>query len=337
MHTPPRPRLWRRLLLACALGVALALTIGFFFRDWLLEYWHGADALGNRFQPGALTDYVPDDSEAVLAVNVRSLRESPLARQQLGPPLLQILRQGQRQVAWMDLLGIDPLADLDSLLFSFAPGGGKEPLWLARGRLDPSRIQIGPNKLQEIPLDGFHVWESRDRQTRESTLIAPVGDMLVASGTRGRVLAALKQASDPQPLTIRDATLRELLTKEDRRQSIWLAASCRKLGPLVGVDNFWLRSILRPLLAHAESVYGSIQCAEDLRAELDFGAASVEDAQKLETALRSVCDLAREGSWLLSRQKELLPLLRLLGTARISRQDKSIQLRSRLTAEQLEE
>lgn len=337
MQGVPRRRLWRTCLLAGVLGAALALLLGFLFRDGLLRIWRGDNDTSNRFPSGVLADYVPEDSEAVLAVNVRTLRESPLGWQQLGPSVQQLLRQAERRLRWLDLLGLKPLDDLDSLNISFAPAIGGEPLWLARGRLDRSRIQTGPNKLHEATLDHFRVWEYVDRPAKQTTLLTPVGDMLIVSETRSRLLAALQQASDPWPVAVRDATLRQLLGQVDRQQSLWLAASIKSLGAIAGIDNYLLKLVLRPLLAHAESVYGGISCGEDVRAEFHFGASTDEDAARLETALQSICETAPGAALFLGRQKELLPLLRLLGAAKIRRDGKMILLRSRLTETQREE
>jgi hypothetical protein len=332
----PRRRPRCLLLRAGITLAALTLLLGFLFRDWLLSRWRAEDELGNRFPPGALAAYIPEDSEAVLAVNVRSLLESPVGRRRLAPLLQQLIRQAGRQLRWMDLLGVNPIDDLDYLQISFAPGAGGEPLWLARGRLDRARIQTGPDKLQETAVDHFRVWEYTDRPAKRTTLLAPAGDMLVVSETRGRVLAALKQASNPRPITVRDATLREVLSKVDRRQSLWLAASIKSLGPVSGIDNYLLNMLLRPLLAHAESVYGGITCAEDVQVELHFRTATEERAEKLETDLQSLCEAAPGAALLLGRQKDLPPLLRLLSSGKISREGKMILLRCRLAADQLE-
>jgi hypothetical protein len=314
---------------------ALAVLLGFLFRDWLLSRWHTEDDLGNRFPPGALLDYVPEDSEAVLAVNVRSLLESPVGRR-LAPSLQQLIRRGERQLPWMDLLGVNPIDDLDYLQISFAPGSGGEPLWLARGRLDRSRIQIGPEKLQETTVDHFRVWEYTERRTKRTTRIAPVGDMLVISETPGQVLAALKQASAPQPITVRDGTLRELLTKVDRQQSLWLVASIKRLGSIAEIEDPVLKFVLRPVLEHTESVYGSIACREDVQVELHFRAATEERAKRLAAVLQSICEGAPGFAMLFGRQKELLPLFRLLSNGKTHREGNEVLLRCELAADQLE-
>lgn len=326
-----RNRRRRTLLLAGMAGGALIILLVFLFRDRLP--WFGGDDAGNGFPTGFLADYIPEDSEAVVGVNVRSLRESPVARLHLVPLWQHLVRQAGRRLRWMELLGLNTLDDLDTIQISFAPKDGAQPLWLMSGRLDRTRFQIGPNKLSETTLDRFRVWEYTDETAKRTTLLAPVGDMLVIGETERRVRAAL----NPQAVAVRDARLRQLLTKVDRQQAAWLAVSIESLGPLGDLKEF---SMIRPLLGHAESVRGGITCAEDVRADFAFGTATDGDAVRLETSLKSICDIAAvPGAALLlglGRQKELMPLLRFLAAGNISREEQTIWLRSRLTEEQLE-
>lgn len=321
----------RTLLLAGMTGGTLIILLVFLFRDRLP--WFGGDDAGNGFPPGVLADYVPEDSEAVVGVNVRSLRESPVARFHLVPSWKQLMRQTGPRLRWIELLGINTLDDLDTIQISFAPKDGSQPLWLLGGRLDRARFQIGPDKLSETTLDRFRVWEYTDDTAKRTTLLAPVGDMLVVGETERRVRAAL----NPQAIAVRNAKLRELLAKVDRRQTLWLAVSIESLGPLGDLKEF---SIIRPLLGHAESIRGGITCAEDVRADFAFGTATDEDAARMEASLKSICEIAAvPGAALLlglGRQKELLPLLRLLAAGKIEREGRTVWLRSRLTGDQLE-
>lgn len=324
----------RLFVLAAATCAGFALLLACLSGAWLIRNWQGDD-WGNRVPPDVLADYVPEDSVAVLAVNVRQLLATPSGRQYLKPWLQQLSEQAESELRWIDLAGIKPIGDIDTLFVSFPSGSGAEPLWLARGRFDRSRFRIGPDKLQEKLLDRYRIWEYSDRPMKRTTLLAVAGDTLVISETRNRIQAALKQVGDPQPIHVRDAALCKLLNQVDRRQTLWLAASMRRLGPISGIDNYLLKMVLRPLLARAESVYGGITCDEDLRAELHFGAATDEDAIHLETDLKSLCEAA-PGAVLLSRHKEILPLLQLLGAGQIHRDGKTIMLRCRLPAGQLE-
>ncbi|HJU11469.1 MAG TPA: hypothetical protein VJ728_11360 [Candidatus Binataceae bacterium] len=329
-----RPR--RLLLLAGTTGASFIVLITIVFYSWVLRAGRdGDDDLGNRVPPGVLADYMPEDSAAVLVVNVRQLRETAMGRQNLWPSIQQLTRQIERRLPWLRLAGINPLDDLDTLLISFASKGSGEPILLARGQFDRSRLQIGPDKLQESTLDHYRIWEYSEPDVKQTTLIALVGATLVVSETRSRVQAALRQASDPQPIRVHDTILRQMLAKVDRRQSLWLAASIKGLGSISTIDNYLLKMILRPLAAHAESVYGGIAFTEDLQAELHFSTCTDDDADRLEADLKSICEAA-PGITLLGRNNELLPLLRLLAVGQISREGKNILLRCRLTADQLE-
>jgi hypothetical protein len=337
MAAESTPRRRRRLLLvASTTGACVTVLIVIVVCTWVLRAGRdGDDDLNNRVPAGALADYVPEDSAAVLFVDVGQFRETPVGRQYLWPTMQQLARQLQWRLPWLKLVGINTLDDFDTLRISFASKGGGEPMLLARGQFDRSRLQIGPDKLQERTLDHFRIWEYSEPEAKQTTLIAPVADMLVVSETRNRVQAALKQASDPQPIRVRDAILRQVLAKVDRRQSLWLAASMKKLASISELDNYLLKMILRPLVAHAESVYGGITCTEDLQAELHFSTTTEADASRLESDLRSICEAA-PGIMLLGRKSEPQPLLQLLAAGQIKREGKTILFRCRLTTDQAE-
>lgn len=324
----------RRWLLTGTVGVLLLVPAAFYLRDWIPGPWRSSEAWNDRLPSDVLADYVPEDSAALLTVDVPSLRESPMGRKRLVPLVQQLVREGEGELSWIAWLGIDPLNDLDSLQISFASGGVGQPLWLARGRLDRSRFH-STEQAREITVDHFRMWEYRDRQTKRTTTLAAAGDALLASETPARVLAALKYARK-RPAGKSDApvSLREMLTKVDRRQSVWVAASLEKLGSVRRIDNFWLEAVLRPLLTHAASVYGGITCGEDVRADLHFHAATEENAERLEADLKSLREMTGGASLFLGRQHELLPLLLLLGAAETNRDGNNVSLHCRLSEEQ---
>jgi hypothetical protein len=329
-----RRRPLRLLALAGVMGFALAFVLALSLDIWPFRSWRGEER-GDYRSSGLLADYVPEDSAAVIAVNFRQLLESSIGKQHLRMWLQQLLARSARQLPWLEMTGIKPADDIDTLLISFPSAGGGESLLLARGRFAPSRFQVGADFSEQKKLDSFRVWEYHNRAAKETTWLAAAGDMVVISQTRTRVQTALKQVREPQPISVRDGRLRELLTKGDRQQSLWLAASVKELGPASGIDNYLLRMMLRPLLAHAECVYGGITCSEDIRAELHFSTGTEEDAAQLEADLKSMCEAA-PGVALLGRQSEFLPLLRLLGASQIHREGKSILLHSRLRPDQID-
>jgi hypothetical protein len=326
-------RPWRILLLTALVGAGLVLGAGWLLRDWLPGLGRSDE---DQFAPDALAGYVPEDSGAVLTLDLQSIREAPVVRRHLEAPLRHLVRRGEGRLPWLKLAGIDPLADVDWLQLSFAPESGAQPLWLARGRFDRARFQVGPGKLRTKTEDHFRVYEYAGRPGPATTL-APVGDILAFSETPARVTGALVHASHPGPSLVQDPILRELLSTVDRRQSLWLVASLPKLGPVARLDNFALELVLHPIMTHAESVHGGVRCGDDLRAEFHFRAVSEESAGKLAELIQSACGVAQTLPDLPGIDPDLAPLLRLLGTGRLARQGKAVVLRCRLTADQLGE
>lgn len=334
-----RRRRGRIFWLIGAIGIVLLVSAAFIFRDWIPGPWRSPEAWNDRFPSDVLAEYLPEDSAAVIVVDLPLLRQSPVGRKHLMSFLKQLVREAEGEFAWLSWLGINPLDDLDSLQISFAAGGEGQPLWLARGRVDRSHFHVAAQGTEKV-VDHFRVWEYADRQSKRKTTLAAAGDVLLVSDTSARVIAALKYGRERQTgkldlHPVRDPMLRDMLAKVDRRRSIWLAASMNKLGSVRRIDNFWLEAILRPLLSHAESVRGGFTCAEDVRADLLFQAATEEKAAQLETDLKRLHELAGGASLLLSRQNELLPLLRLLGTGETKREGTNVLLHCRVAGDQL--
>ncbi len=318
-------------------SAVILLIAAFFFRDALWNWWTGGLEAEDHFATGALDDYVPEDSEAILVADLRSLLQSPVGRRHLKPIVQQLLRRTDALPRWLELLGVNPENDLDLIRISFAPGSGGSPLWLMRGRFDRTRAHIGPDKLREKRLGRYRLWEYNDTAAKQTTLLALAGDTLIVGETQDRVREALEQAHDPRSISVRDATLGTLLTKVDRRQPLWVAASIKSLGSIANIDNYLLRMVVNPLFQNANSLYGGVKVADDLRLELTVATTTAEQADRLQFDLRDMRDAAPGAALLLGDQKELAPLLRLLGSTKIGREGKVLRLHGRLAADQWSE
>ncbi len=331
-----RPRRARWISVVFASAVVLTVAV-FILRNSFWDWWTGGLEGEEPFASGALDDYVPEDSEALLVADLHALLQSSVGRQRLKPILQRLLRQSDALPRWMEMLEVNPENDLDLVRISFAPGSGAAPLWLMRGRFDCSRAHIGPEKLRERRLGRYRLWEYTESAAKRTVLIALAGDTLIAGETQERVREALEQARDPHSISVRDATLGKLLTKVDRRQPLWLAASMKSLGSIANIDNYLLRMVVNPLLQNADSLYGGVKVADDLRLELTIGTTTAEQADRLQIELRSLREAAPGAALLLGDQKELTPVLRLLGTSKVSREGKILRLHSRLSADQWSE
>jgi hypothetical protein len=285
---------------------------------------------GAVFADDALADYLPADAGAVYTLDVRRTLESPAGRRVVGP-LRLFLDKEKGNHPWIDDLGADPVNDIDWAQFLFCPPDLDHPLVLLRGRLDAARLSVGPGKLGETSDGPFTFFELPGR----ATSLARAGDTVAVCDSRPRFLAALNYAVAPRPVVLQDARLRELLRQVDRKQSVWLAVSFDKLGPVPRLADFGLETVLRPVLRYAESVRGGVTVGEDVRGEFVFRARTDADAGELDQDLTASCTVAQGAYLIPGLDPSLLPLLEFMGTGATSRDGREITLRCRLPAERI--
>src|SRR5947209_2985124 len=96
------------LLTVVAAAVFLVLHFGNFFAT-------------ATFPPGALNDYLPPDTAAVIAFDLQDLRAKNAQEKPLGKALFEALTKEDIGIPFA-LLGIDPAADVDLIRLAFTAG-----------------------------------------------------------------------------------------------------------------------------------------------------------------------------------------------------------------------
>jgi hypothetical protein len=286
------------------------------------------------FPADALADYLPPDAVGLLTVNVRQILDSPTVAGPLRDGLARLIHKDSGGQQWLHLLGIDPLADVDCFQMIYRRGAPGQPLVLTRGRFQPARFRLGADGLQEVrdgPGDQFRLYEFRDADEERATALALAGDYLVACDSRRSVVDALNAALAPDKVTAADKSLHQALARVDRKQEVWLSVPLARLGPIPRLSNKGLELILRPVFRLATNVEGGLSCDKDVRGEFRFTTATDQDAEQLDTALKSVCELAQTAPLLLGKDKDVKPFLALLATGATSRVGTSVVLRCRWT------
>jgi hypothetical protein len=284
------------------------------------------------FPADALADYLPPDAVGLLTVNVRQILDSPAVAGPLRDGLARLIDKDSGGQHWLHLLGVHPLADVDCFQMIYRRGAPGQPLVLVRGRFQPARFRLGAGGLQEVrdgPGDRFRLYEFRDVDEEQTTSLALAGDYLVACATRRLVVDALNYALAPDKVTAADESLRQALARVDRKQGMWLSVPLARLGPIPRLSNKGLELILRPVFRLATSVEGGLSCDKDVRGEFRFTTATDQDSDQLDTALKSVCELAQTAPLLLGKDKDVRPFLALLATGETSRVEHGVLLRCR--------
>ena len=102
--------------------------------------------------------------------------------------------------------------------------------------------------------------------------------LLLMCDKPSRVTEALEDTVAGRKPALDDALLADLLKKVDRRQSIWGAASLKKLSPIPKLKLATVETLLRPILQNADAVYGGFQCGDDITGTIYLVASSDEKA-----------------------------------------------------------
>jgi hypothetical protein len=337
---PPRRSLTGAIVVS-VVAVVLALAAAlYWWRPWVT----GARAVVEHFPAGALDEYVPESAAAVLDLNMKQIGSSPVVQQHIKGALGHLVQRAEGTHPWAAQVGIDPFKDLEWLRVVFVGGDTANPLWIGKGRFDPARFQVGPNKLQPRVVDRFRVFESPDPAKHGTTTVARAGDYLVACDAQPYVLDALNHAADGKKAEPSDALLREQLQAVGRKQSVWLAVSLTKLGRVPPLHSGAAEIVLRPVFNHAQAAQGGFTFGDDLQAQFALRARDEAAAAELEQSLKGKIDFARDmaAGWgalnavgLFSGESDLLPVVRLIGAGEVTREGATVRLRCRLPADQL--
>jgi hypothetical protein len=278
----------------------------------------------DAFPPGALDDYLPHDAAAVVAINLKELRDKGLFDKPLGKELHEALTTDDVGLPF-HLLGVDPAADVDAVRLAFSARDHGRPLVLLRGRFDRDRFRTEPGQLEEFRDGGFRLY--RFKNAGRETTLAQAGDTLVAGLARSRVIAALRHASGKEAATLTDDRFKAILDKVDRKRAVWFAANLARLGR---PPQLLFEAQLRPIFEVTQTLSGGVTWTENLRAVIDFTTRGDGEAVKLESHVLDVVRFARLAELLPVREEFAKVFLRLLANAEVRREGKEVTLRARI-------
>ena len=291
-----------------------------------LRYFGGT--VIDDFPPGALNDYLPGDTAAVVTLDLKVLRDRNLLDKSLGKSLRAALAKDEVGLPF-PLFGVDPAVDVDTLRLDFSAGDSGQPLVLLHGRFDRTRFKVGTGQLEEMKQDGFRLY--RDDSVGGDTTLALACDTLVASLARPRVVAALRQAAGQRAMTRADDRLKGMLATVDRKRALWFALDLAKLGrpPLPPS----IEAQLHPIFEEADTMSGGVAWGEELKADVTFTTRSEANARRLESHLKNVVRFA-DALVLIYRGEEYeRVLLRLLADAQVTHHGTDVTLHSQLGLE----
>jgi hypothetical protein len=310
---------------------------------------------GSVLQGADIDRFVPDDTEAVLAVNVEQLLGSNIGKKYLLESLKQTLSASPAVDKTLKDLGFDPFRDAQRLVYAQSAAAPQRSLLILHGRFDGPRIQTWTDKVRKDFPDTLRLHKVPNGQgdssiiyeilkTPDSRLIR-LGDkpiflalidkaILLASQDKDAVATALEKAAGRKKTTLQYQDLQTLLAEVDGRQTAWLAAR----GEALVKPGLFGNAGLKAYAPKVEVFQGGVRIAEDIRIEVVVTASSIEAARDLDKAANDALNLTRGIlTKLADDQKLFIPVRDLANSIQIGREGKTLTARGKVTAASLEQ
>ncbi|MFL5243099.1 MAG: hypothetical protein ACJ8FY_13405 [Gemmataceae bacterium] len=284
---------------------------------------------------------LPDDTEAVIAINFKQLFESALIK--------KIHKNGTDNEHAKEL-GFDPMKDLESVVFAIPGGGnGEKALIIVNGTFDVEKIQAKVDEAAKEKGDHVKVHETADGDDKylvyELTNLAdlmknlppqlagpaganPLADKsifagfsssaVLISGDKDQVVDGLKKAAGKKKTDLKSKEMKDLLGKIDSKRTISLAILASAIGK-EATDKF-------------ENITGGITVASDIQTEIHVAAKDEKAAKDLnkevDQGLEQVNGIL---GFLITQNKQLTPVIDVVKGIKATAKDSSVTIKSSIT------
>jgi hypothetical protein len=301
-------------------------------------------SLAAAVAPAAEPDkYLPEDTDAVLVLNVRQVFDSAVFKKNYLPLIQAELKTKPELQNQFKEIGFDPLRDIDRLVIATGESvlrtdskGEMGALVILRGKFDVAKVhaklaQLAPfvGKLLQIHKKSTGIVYELNLEGRSIFFALPERGTLVAATQQAPVQDALDKGAGRKKATLKHKDVATLIAKTDGKQAAWVVATGRATvafdpGPKneknsrrtladSGVDEvsggFW--------------VTDGVKAAFGVKVQNEAAATAVSDA--LQTELAKAVDKGFDGAF---DEKRLAPLREFLKEMVIAGDGKHIVIQS---------
>jgi hypothetical protein len=286
-----------------------------------------------RANAAEVNKYLPDDTGAVVTINVRAALDSPLVKKYAMDHIKQALKDNEEAQKVLNSLGLDPLKDIDQAVIAGSDIGESKALVIVTGRFDPDKIKAKavetaknqPDALKLHAAGGYSLYEVK-MPDQPQPVFAAVADKntIVASPSRDFVIDALDKGTGKKKGQLKSKEVTSLLERIDGKQSLWIAvggSTLEKSIPPVTDES------VKELLKKVSAISGGVTTTEDVKAQFVVSAKDAQGAKELDQLIN---DGVNQGLGLLallvSNQKELAPLLDVVKSIKIATKDNAVTI-----------
>jgi hypothetical protein len=260
-----------------------------------------------RHAAAALEKFLPDDTQIVASINVRQILDSPLARKlEIPKEIENNIKKDEEATKVLKAMGFDPIKDIHRITFA-SPETPDLKNWLlgVHGNFDLAKIHDAADgyikthgdNVSLSKLDNVRVYEIKDPKKGKTGYACFLSkDVLVVSPTKAYVVDAIAKHAGKREPKFTEA-IKDLVSKQDSRQSIWLAAlpsTDAKERFVCSFPDFRLffdtSPTPRELAWKLESISVGVSVTHDIKLNLLFWTSEEKAARNLQHRLEGAKD-----------------------------------------------
>jgi hypothetical protein len=319
-----------------------------------------AFALGFIALPARAGDvdlYLPEDTEAVLTINVRQILDAPFIKKDAFAELRKALEDRGGALKHLKDLDLDPQKDIDSIVITNSNGDPDRSLLIVHGRFEVAKFEAKAAEMAKEHPDQWSITTIPDGAggqykvlksarwydfsgikpalKKKPAYIALLDKrVLVATPEKDMMIDALDKAKGRKKAALKSKELARLLEKANGKQSVSLAILPSALIKLLPSDY---DGLARDGLEKTEAISGGFTLDDDVKLEV---AAAVKDgdvARELSTEINELLNIGLTLVALASHEKkELEPLLDAIKSIKATAKGNAIILRGSMTMDMIE-
>ena len=301
--------------------------------------------------------YLPNDTEAVLTINVRQILDAPFIKKEALADLRKKLEEGGNGLKHLKDLDLDPEKDIDSIVLTNSNGDPDRSLLIVHGRFEVNKFEAKAADIAKAHPDHWSITTIPDgtggqykvlKSSRwfdfsgvkptlkqKPAYVALLDKrVLVASPEKDLIIDALDKAKGRKKTELKKKELGQLLEKANGKQSVWIAVLPSALGKVLPLDD---DSSVRDELAKIEAISGGFTIEDDVKLEIALAVKDGDVARELTTEINEGLNIALTLVALASHEKkELEPALDALKSLKATAKGNTIILKGAVTAEMIE-
>lgn len=270
--------------------------------------------------------YIPDDTEAVIKLNVKQVLAAPMLKDVLGA----LAKPGTGP---LKELGFDPFTDLDHVIIA-VPGGGnpEKSIVLVQGKFNVAKFEAAAEAAGKADLKIHKIGTSKVYEAKvpvpqigeHGVFLSFVdGSTIAVANSKDSISDTIDRREGKKKGTIKKE-MKDLLGKMDSKLSLAVAI----LGTVAGQAEVSER---------VDNITGGISLVNDIKLDFVIATKSAETAKELEKRISDGIEQAKGILPLIAaQQKQLAPVVDLIGAIKVAAAESNVTIKAQLSKEDIE-